>query len=77
MNTDVSPAIEKRVEQLAFTKREKQLEWYRMDNASTVFTFVNSRRITCLFRISSELKAPINVAKLQTALDNIVVRFPY
>ena len=77
MNTDVSPTIEKRVEQLAFTKREKQLEWYRMDNAATVFSFVNSKRITCLFRISSELKAPINVANLQTALDNIMVRFPY
>ena len=77
MKVDVSPNIEKRVEQITFTQREKQLEWYRMDNASTLFTFVNSKRITCLFRVSSELKSPINVAKLQEALDNIMIRFPY
>ncbi len=77
MNTEVSQTIEKSLEPISFSKREKYLEWYKLDNAATLFTFVNSARITCLFRISSELKSPINVANLQKALDNTMVRFPY
>ena len=55
----------------------ERLDWYRLDNAATLFTLVNSDRIPCMFRVSSALKNPINVAKLQTALENIIERFPY
>ena len=52
-------------------------DWFRLDNAATVFSFVTSTRIPCMFRFYANLKKPINVAILQQALENIIDRFPY
>lgn len=51
--------------------------WYELDNAATLFPAVASPRITTLFRIAATLTRPVNVTTLQTALDNIMPRFPY
>jgi hypothetical protein len=52
-------------------------EWFRLDNAATVFSFITSARIPCMFRLIASLKKPINIAILQQALENIIGRFPY
>ncbi len=52
-------------------------EWYRLDNAATLYSLISSSKITCMFRIEAGLKYPININKLQQALDNIIERFPY
>ncbi|MFW9923207.1 MAG: hypothetical protein ACFFDW_07985 [Candidatus Thorarchaeota archaeon] len=65
---------------LPVTKIEKSddsLDWYRLDNAATLFTLVNSVRIPCMYRLSCTLKSRINVDILQQALENIIPRFPY
>ena len=78
MNTkNVSDFSEKKKTKKKVPSMEESEEWYRLDNAATVFTHVNSRRITCLFRLSCELKKPVNVTILQEALENIMRRFPY
>jgi len=50
---------------------------YLLDNAATLFSLVSSRRIPCLFRLSSTLKEPVKVNILQQAFENILPRFPY
>lgn len=57
-------------------KAQKE-DWFRLDNAATVFSFVTSARIPCMFRLYANLKTPINVSILQQALENIITRFPY
>ncbi len=57
-------------------ERKKQ-KWYRIDNAATLFSMVESKRITTVFRLSVTLKKPINVSILQEALETIIERFPY
>ncbi|MBN1799061.1 MAG: hypothetical protein JW822_10810 [Spirochaetales bacterium] len=52
-------------------------EWYRLDNAATLYTLISSSKITCIFRIEAHLKRTININRLQLALDNIIERFPY
>ncbi|MHA1434115.1 MAG: hypothetical protein ACTSO7_09780, partial [Candidatus Heimdallarchaeota archaeon] len=63
------------------TNKEKvmdyKLDWFRMDNAATLFSLVHSTRIPCMYRISSTLNKPINKAVMQQALLNIMPRFPY
>lgn len=54
-----------------------QEEWYHLDNAATLFPGVASARITTLFRIGATLRRPVNASILQTALANIMPRFPY
>jgi len=54
-----------------------KLDWFRMDNAATLFSLVHSTRIPCMYRISSTLNKPINKAVMQQALLNIMPRFPY
>lgn len=52
-------------------------EWYRLDNAATLFSLVTSERNPGIFRLEAVLKHPVNINKLQLALDNIIERFPY
>lgn len=59
------------------TVNDYKLDWFRMDNAATLFSLVHSTRIPCMFRISSTLTKPVNKAILQQALLNIMPRFPY
>ena len=78
MNTSNYPIIsETKIDSLKMEKRQIELDWFRLDNAATLFTLVNSKRIPCMFRLSCTLKNPINVSLLQKALDNIMPRFPY
>jgi len=57
--------------------KDDHLDWYRMDNAATLFTLVHSSRIPCMYRVSSTLTKPVNKTILQQALLNIMPRFPY
>ncbi len=50
---------------------------YKLDNAATVFSFVSSKRIPCLYRLSASLNKPINIKILQRAFEDILPRFPY
>ncbi|MHA1222110.1 MAG: hypothetical protein ACTSSG_05150 [Candidatus Heimdallarchaeaceae archaeon] len=59
------------------SKKEPIVQAYPLDNAAILFSFVCSKRITGLFRLSASLVEPINATKLQQALDNIIERFPY
>ncbi|HUX20104.1 MAG TPA: hypothetical protein VMW69_02620, partial [Spirochaetia bacterium] len=52
-------------------------EWFKLDNAATMYPSVASARTTTLYRLAVTLDAPIKVAPLQRALENIVPRFPY
>jgi hypothetical protein len=52
-------------------------EWYRLDNAATLYSLITSANNTCIFRLEAVLKHPVNINKLQRALDNIIERFPY
>ncbi len=56
---------------------EARQEWYRLDNAATLFSLVSSPTFTCMFRIEAALKKPVNARRLQHALDNVIERFPY
>ncbi|MEA2069985.1 MAG: hypothetical protein U9O98_01700 [Asgard group archaeon] len=60
-----------------YKDKEDYLNWYRLDNAATVFSLVSSKRTPCLFRLSATLDAPIKIKELQLALENIIPRFPY
>lgn len=51
--------------------------WYRLDNAGRVFAALASRRTTTVFRVAATLRAPVDCAALQRALDAIMPRFPY
>jgi hypothetical protein len=51
--------------------------WYRVDNAGRVFAALASRRTTTVGRVAVTLRAPIDRASLQQALDAIMPRFPY
>ena len=52
-------------------------EWYPLDNAAKIFPAIISKRMTSLFRVSATLKKPINIKKLQLALDKMITRCPY
>ncbi|HEQ71193.1 MAG TPA: alcohol acetyltransferase, partial [Spirochaetia bacterium] len=58
-------------------RQDLRREWYRLDNAATLFSLITSPSNTCLFRIEAELKRPVVLKNLQRALDNIIERFPY
>lgn len=52
-------------------------EWYRLDNAATGFGIITDKRYTEVYRLAVTLREPINLTRLQTALTNILPRFPY
>ncbi|MHA1743806.1 MAG: hypothetical protein ACTSV6_06105 [Candidatus Heimdallarchaeota archaeon] len=56
---------------------KETLDWFRLDNAATVFSLVTSARIPCMFRLAFTLNEAINIQQLQQALENIIKRFPY
>ena len=56
---------------------EKKIpEWFRLDNAATIFPGQNSRTWSNIFRFSVELKEQIDPDRLEKALKNIMPRFP-
>jgi len=52
-------------------------QWYRLDNAARIFAAIESPRTPIVFRIAATCKDPIDRSSLQTALANIMPRFPY
>ncbi len=54
----------------------KKKDWFRLDNAATVFPGQNSEEWSNVFRVSVELKENINPDLLSEALQNILPRFP-
>ncbi len=59
------------------TDTQPSIEWFKLDNAATMYPSVASQRTTTLFRIAATLHDPVRIGALQQALENIVVRFPY
>ncbi|MBY8993123.1 MAG: hypothetical protein KGD59_01135 [Candidatus Heimdallarchaeota archaeon] len=55
----------------------KLLKWYKLDNAATIYSLINTNKSPGLFSLSCTLKHRININDLQTALTRIMVRFPY
>ena len=51
--------------------------WFRLDNAALVFPAIAGRRHTTIFRISISLKEPVDVARLDAALERMAKRTPY
>lgn len=51
--------------------------WCRLDNAGRVFASLASRRTTTVGRLAVTLRAPVDQAVLQEALDALMPRFPY
>lgn len=58
-------------------KRNPQLpEWFKLDNAASVFPGQNTSTWSNIFRFSVELKTEVNPDILKTALERIMPRFP-
>ncbi|MBN1525074.1 MAG: hypothetical protein JW904_11355 [Spirochaetales bacterium] len=64
------------------TKQNKKItvntdEWFRLDNAATLYSLISSPKNTCMFRLEAGLTTIINVTVLQKSLETIISRFPY
>lgn len=55
---------------------KKNLRWMRLDNAGTIFPAAKRKRWVNIFRVSVDLKEEIDPILLQSALNNIIKRFP-
>ncbi len=55
---------------------DKHDKWYRLDNAAKIFPEVYSRKEPHVFRIQIALKEEIQPDILQTAVDNLLERYP-
>lgn len=51
--------------------------WFRLDNAGKLYPSIMSSRVSTLFRLSATLDEIVNPQTLQSALDNLMPRFPY
>lgn len=51
-------------------------EWFRLDNAAKIFPGQNSRSWSNVFRLGAQLKEEVDPETLETALNNILKRFP-
>ena len=71
--THASNVLQKQV----FDKKSRYLQWYKVDNAGTMWSLVNRPKSPNIFRFSCTLKSPINVEDMQAALERIIERFPY
>lgn len=56
--------------------KEKIPEWFRLDNAATIFPGQNSNTWSNIFRFSVELKENIDYDRLCEALKRVMPRFP-
>lgn len=50
---------------------------FRLDNAALIFPGMLSRRRTTMFRLAATIDEAINIERLQSALDTMLVRCPY
>ena len=51
--------------------------WYPLDNAAKIYPAITTNEVTSVFRISANLKQPINITCLFKAVRTIESRFPY
>ena len=56
---------------------EKRANWYRLDNAAKIVPSTAKGANTRVFRLTCELKEPVNKGILQTALDETIEEFPF
>ncbi len=52
-------------------------DWFSLDNAAKLYPAIHSQRLPMVFRVSAVLTSPVNVTRLQAALDRLILRFPY
>lgn len=51
--------------------------WMRLDNAAKIYPAVKDRELTAVFRVSVELKTPIQIKPFLVAVHDLEERFPY
>ncbi|AXF55247.1 alcohol acetyltransferase [Salicibibacter kimchii] len=51
-------------------------QWYKIDNAGKIFHAVSDPANSSVFRVAMIMKSPVEVDKLQRALDNVMKRLP-
>jgi len=51
-------------------------KWYRLDNAAKLFPAIKNRKWMSIFRLSVQLKQPVDAKLLQKALDTVLPRMP-
>lgn len=64
-------ALSQRLESRAFREN-----WYKLDNAATIYPAICSSNWNYVFRLSAELKQDVRVDKLQEAVNLTVKRYP-
>lgn len=50
--------------------------WFKLDNAGKLYPAVATSRWSSIFRVSCDLKAPVDRKRLQRAADTVLPRFP-
>ncbi len=51
-------------------------QWFKLDNAGKLYPAVATSRWSSVFRVSCDLNAPVDPARLQRAADLVMPRFP-
>lgn len=57
-------------------KKNKVKNWFRLDNAATIYPSSKNEHWTFVFRISAVLKQKVDAFVLQKSLNEIMPRFP-
>lgn len=57
-------------------KQQKLPEWFKLDNAASIFPGQNTRTWSNIFRFCTELKEEIDPDILRRALERVLPRFP-
>ncbi len=57
-------------------KKQRQENWFKLDNAGKLYPSIASSRVSTLFRLTAVLKMPVKADLLQQALNQSVNRFP-
>ena len=57
-------------------KKNKQDNWFKLDNAGKLYPSIASSRVSTIFRLTAVLKAPVKADLLQEALNMSSERFP-
>jgi len=55
---------------------EKELKWYRLDNAAKIYPILTSERYTYVFRVSATMKEEVDKNILHQAISDARKRFP-
>ncbi|MEA5151058.1 MAG: hypothetical protein VB039_00445 [Oscillospiraceae bacterium] len=53
-----------------------RLPWYRMDNASVMYSSLQKEEYSAIYRFSAMMSAPVEPEALQSAIDRVMPRFP-